>query len=199
MSMMGRLIVISGCSAAGKTTLVERLLAERSAAARPVTHTTRQPRAGEVSGVHYHFVSREDFLALVDGGGMVEFAEVHGNLYGTSKKAIQDVPPGMVAVAILDVEGARSMRKAFPGCLTVFIDVPVGDLRRRITERGDSPEEIRRRMNAALWERSCICEFDRIIENLDIERATRMLFDIFDKAHAGIDRSVVESRPSAAA
>ena len=178
---MNKLIVISGCSAAGKTTLIDKLLAERPGAVRPVTHTTRQPRAGEVDGVHYHFVSRGRFLAMISQNEMIEFAEVHGNLYGTSKKAIQDVPAGTTVVAILDVEGASSMRKAFPECYTVFIDVPENELRRRLIERGDAEADVDRRMMTAAKEKMCRFEFDCIIENVEFDYASRALASVFDR------------------
>eukprot|EP00879_Flechtneria_rotunda_P025208 GHRR01026777.1.p1 GENE.GHRR01026777.1~~GHRR01026777.1.p1 ORF type:complete len:251 (+),score=64.94 GHRR01026777.1:92-754(+) len=150
-------LVVVGPSGVGKGTLIKKLMDGPDAAmfAFSVSHTTRKPRRGESDGEHYHFTTREDFEKGIAAGHFLEYAEVHSNLYGTSKQAVQTtLAAGKVAVLDIDVQGARQVRKAGIACITVFIAPPsMEELERRLTGRGsETPTSLSNRINNAKQE-----------------------------------------------
>lgn len=176
---MKNLFIVSAPSGAGKTTLVNLLMQQDSRIVRPVAHTTRARRPGEVDGVHYYFKTRESFLAMVEVGGFVEYAEVHGNLYGTSTASIASIRDNQIGILTLDCEGAASARRLYPSCTTIFITVPLYVLRDRLDDRAqDKAEVIELRLWNALAEMKRAGEFDFVIENVDIEVALAKLVDV---------------------
>jgi guanylate kinase len=172
------LLVLAGPAGSGKTTLCERMVAELPGFSRIVTTTTRDPRPGEVNGVHYHFFSPVEFDAKVAAGAFLEWAWVHRkNRYGTlASSVLEPLGAGRSLVINVDVQGVANFRRAatehalLARCMgTVFIDVPIAVLRERLEGRGESAAEIERRMvtaEAELTERS---KFDFVIESRDRE------------------------------
>lgn len=172
--MSGTLYVVAAPSGAGKTTLVRLLLAEERGVHLSISTTTRDPRPGEVDGREYHFVSVADFRAKIERGEFLEWAEVHGNFYGTSKKWIADqLASGADVLLEIDWQGAQQVRAIFPGALGIFILPPsLEELERRLTGRGtDSHDVISRRLAAAQAEMRHVGEFDYVIINDCLEQA----------------------------
>ena len=179
-----RLYVVSAPSGGGKTSLVNALLEADDKVRLSVSHTTRAPRPGEKNGVHYHFVSEDEFLAVLENDAFLEHAEVFGHRYGTGKEAVErQLAAGFDVLLDIDWQGARQIRDNFPSCKTVFIVPPsIRELRRRLTGRGqDSEETIEKRMREARSEISHWDEFDFLIVN-----------DRFDEALADL-RSIIRS------
>jgi len=176
--MSGNLFIVSAPSGAGKSSLVKALL-ERDASIRlSVSCTTRAPRVGEVDGVHYHFIAREEFQARLGRGEFLESAEVYGNYYGTSQRWIEEeMAAGRDILLEIDWQGAAQVRKLMPQARSIFILPPsLTELQRRLVGRGtDSDEVIARRMAAAREDISHALEFDYLLVN-----------DLFDEALADL-------------
>ncbi|MDD5057956.1 MAG: guanylate kinase [Sideroxydans sp.] len=176
--MSGSLFVVTAPSGAGKTTLVHALLNINPHINLSVSYTTRQPRAGEVNGKDYHFVSRAQFLEMAARGEFLESAEVYGNLYGTSQTWItQEIAKGNDILLEIDWQGAAQVRKLFPECLSIFILPPSLEvLEQRLTGRGkDNAEVIAKRLAAAHEDVSHVAEFDYVIINDNLNEALREL------------------------
>jgi guanylate kinase len=172
--MPGDLFVVVAPSGAGKTSLVNAMLAEEAGIRLSVSFTTRAPRPGEVDGREYHFVPRERFEAMIAAGDFLEYAEVYGNYYGTSRHWIATQLDGEHDVLLeIDWQGARQVRRLFPRMVGIFVLPPsLEELRRRLTDRGkDSPEVIERRMASAREEISHVLEFEYIIVNEQFDAA----------------------------
>ncbi len=143
-----------------------------------MSHTTRAPREGEVDGVNYHFIDKETFEAMVEGGEFFEYATVFGNMYGTSRQHIQEqLLKGKDVILEIDWQGARQIRKLIPDCKSVFIVPPsTAALRERLTSRGQDDEAIiDGRMREAISEMSHYVEFDYLIINDDFDEARENL------------------------
>jgi guanylate kinase len=172
--MVGNLIIVSAPSGAGKTTLVAGALGRDSRARPSISFTSRRPRAGEKQGVHYHFVSRAEFEAMVANGDFLEWAEVHGNLYGTSLRAVEEVrSSGSDVILTIDIQGAAQARRLFPDAVSVFIMPPSLDaLVERLESRGtDTAHDRRLRLESALHEMEQYVNFDYVVINDDLDRA----------------------------
>lgn len=170
----GTLYVISAPSGAGKTSLVRELLARNGDMGVAISHTTRPPRPGEASDQHYHFVSEERFLEMVNEECFIEHALVFGYRYGTSKEALETLrAAGKRVILEIDVQGAEQVRSSLPGCISVFILPPSkATLRARLHARGqDAPQTIEKRLAASLEELSHYRDFDYLIVNDDFDRA----------------------------
>ncbi len=174
------LLILSSPSGAGKTTLTHRLLRELSnSIAFSVSHTTRSPRPNEVNGQDYHFVTEDEFRAEISAGRFAEWAEVHGNLYGTSKSEIDRAREQGTEVLIFDVDyqGARQIKASYSEAVGVFILPPsMAELRRRLEGRGtETPESVERRFAKARVEIEHYPFFDYLIENDDLQTALAKL------------------------
>ena len=169
------LLIISSPSGAGKTTLTRRLLQEFSEFRFSVSHTTRLPRANEVDGQDYHFVDENAFRDIMAENGFAEWAEVHGNLYGTSVAEIDLARAGGKSGVLFDVDyqGARQIKEKFPHAIGVFILPPsMDELRRRLDGRGsDDAESRQRRFDKAREEIGHYPFFDYMIVNDELQHA----------------------------
>jgi len=170
----GTLFTISAPSGAGKTSLVEALVARVPALTVSVSHTTRPQRRGEVDGVNYHFVEPAAFQAMLGEGAFLEHAEVFGNCYGTSQAWVQErLSAGTDVILEIDWQGAQQVKRLMPETCSIFILPPSREtLHERLTARGqDDPDTIARRMDQAVAEMSHYVEYDYLVFNDDFERA----------------------------
>jgi len=184
MDYPGNLFVVAAPSGAGKSSLVKALLELDSHVHLSISHTTRPPRGQEKHGRDYYFASQSEFDAMVEANAFVEWAHVHGNRYGTSKKAIEErIAQGTDVILEIDFQGALQIRQAFANAILVFIEPPSWeDLRSRLERRGeDSPEVIEVRLKNAATEMAQVSKFDFVIINELFERA---LFDLKAVVHA---------------
>lgn len=182
--MSGTLYIVAAPSGAGKTTLVRMLLAEYDDVQLSISYTTRAPRTGEDHGREYHFTDVETFRRMIAADEFLEWAEVHGNYYGTSKKAIgEQLTAGRDVLLEIDWQGAQQVRQTFPAAVGIFILPPsLDELERRLTGRGtDSAEVIARRLAAAQAEMRHVSEFDYVIINNQLQEA---LEDLCAVVHA---------------
>lgn len=180
----GNLYVVSAPSGTGKSSLVNALLEVDSHLQVSVSHTTRAPRGQEQHGREYWFTSTEDFQAMIDRGEFFEHAHVHGNHYGTSRKAIEDrIQSGEDIVLEIDWQGALQIKRIFPNAILIFIMPPsYEELLQRLNRRGeDSPEVIETRMANARIEVAQAQHFDFVVINALFESA---LFDLKSIVHA---------------
>ena len=165
---VGTLYVIAAPSGAGKTSLVQALLERESGIALSVSYTSRLPRPGEIDGRHYHFVPREVFERMVDADAFYEHADVHGDLKGTARTAVEPLlAQGRDVLLEIDWQGARQVRAKCPTCVSVFILPPSrAELERRLRARAsDSAETIARRLANSREEVAHAGEFDYIVVN----------------------------------
>jgi guanylate kinase len=171
----GVLLVLAGTSGAGKGTIGARLRASDPRLHWSVSWTTRPPRAGEVEGVDYHFVTRAAFERLRDAGGFLEWFEVYGDLKGTPVEYVRrELDAGHDVMLEIDVQGALAVKRALPEALLVFVQAPSREeQRRRLEARGsETPESIDRRLDRAeAEERTGAEEFDAVVVNDDVDRA----------------------------
>ena len=184
MDYPGNLIVVAAPSGAGKSSLVKALLELDSKVQPSVSHTTRAPRGQEKHGREYFFASTEEFDAMVKGDAFLEWAEVHGNRYGTSKKAIEDrITQGADVILEIDFQGAIQIKRIFANAVLIFILPPSWEeLRSRLERRGDdTPEVIELRLKNAAIEMAQASKFDFVIINELFDRA---VFDLKAIVHA---------------
>jgi guanylate kinase len=177
-----RLTVLAGPTAVGKGTVSADVRARYPQVWLSVSATTRAPRPGEVEGVHYHFVSSDEFDRMVADGELLEWAVVHGrNRYGTPRRAVEErLAAGIPALLEIDLQGARQVRESMPDAQFVFLAPPSFDeLVRRLVGRGTEDEEEReRRLRTARVELAAEPEFDHVIVNDDVHRATDELVQV---------------------
>jgi guanylate kinase len=179
----GNLFIISGPSGAGKGTLVRAIQPLVPDIWVSVSVTTRAPRQGEVEGVHYFFVSDDEFTRLAETGGLLEWAEVHGNRYGTPRAAVEvKIAEGRQVVLEIDPQGAFQIQKLIPTAITIFIEPPsLDELERRLEGRGsESHAQRQTRLENAKHELVLACEYDYVVLNDDVPRAARTLVDLID-------------------
>ena len=173
---LGNLYILSAPSGAGKSSLINALLADlpRNAVRLSISHTTRNPRLAEEDGVHYYFTTHAEFEALIEKDHFLEWAEVFGNYYGTSLPMIEkSLEQGVDVFLDIDWQGARQIRQKVPNVKTIFILPPSREeLKNRLVGRGqDSEETIAKRMAEAKSEMSHYSEFDYVIVNDDFQQA----------------------------
>ena len=190
----GTLFVVAAPSGAGKSSLVAALLQREPMMALSVSHTTRQPRPKERDGQHYYFVGRAEFESGVAAGIFLEHAEVHGNLYGTSRDSVKaKLAQGHDVLLEIDWQGAQQIRRSQPDCVSVFILPPSrAELERRLRGRAsDSEEVIERRLRNSRGEIQHAQEFDYILVNDVFEQAC---VDLQSIVHAVRQRSALQWR-----
>ena len=176
--MSGKLFILSAPSGAGKSSLAKALMEALPTLAVSVSHTTRAPRPGEQHGVHYYYVTRDEFEAMVKAGEFVEHARVFDNYYGTARTSIEHLlQAGKDVILDIDWQGARNIKQAMPAAVSIFILPPDrAALEQRLRNRGqDSEEIITRRMRDAVAEMRHYSEFDHVVVN-----------DLFDAALADL-------------
>ena len=169
----GNIFIISAASGTGKTTLVSRLLKNHDDIRVSISHTTRQPREGEVHGVHYHFVPKDEFESLIEQRAFLEHANVFGNYYGTSIAGVNSLSEeGYDVILEIDVQGAAQVRKSLPEASSIFILPP------SFGRGTDSEEVIQTRLSKARHEIEQSVLFDYVVVNDDLDRAEADLFHI---------------------
>ncbi|MDX2054093.1 MAG: guanylate kinase [Polyangiaceae bacterium] len=175
------LLIVSSPSGAGKTTLTARLLKSIENVRFSISHTTRKPRGNEENGREYHFVTRPEFEHLIAQEEFVEWAEVHGNLYGTSKRELESASSARGILFDIDHQGARQIKSSRPDAVGVFILPPSMDvLLKRLRGRASEDEEtVQRRFNVARTEIAHYGLFDYVLVNDDLDEATDKLLGIF--------------------
>lgn len=179
--MNGRLIIISSPSGGGKGTLIKEVLDAVPDLAYSVSFTTRSPRFGEEEGRHYHFVSKQEFEEEMESGGFLEYAEVHGNYYGTSREQVDRMTSeGKDVILEIDVQGANWVRKRAPEALSIFILPPSFEvLKARLMARGtEDPADLELRLKNARSEVMEYEKFDYAVINDEIFSAARKLASI---------------------
>jgi guanylate kinase len=191
LSNRGQLFIISGPSGAGKSTVVQGLLSRRTDLLLSVSATTRPPRPTEKHGVHYLFVSENEFLRMRDRGDFLEWANVHGNMYGTPRRVVDDnLTRGRHVLLEIDVQGAREVKRKVQEARLIFIEPPSFGvleqrLRKRSTERED---EVARRMAAAYDEMRSKRWFDGVFVNEVVDRTVGEVLQLIDKLTREADK-----------
>lgn len=182
-SKKGKLLVVSGPSGVGKGTIVKTLVSRRRDVVESVSCTTRAPRAGEVHGREYYFLTKEDFLRRVQENDFLEYDEHFGNFYGTPKSFVRETLKEKSVILEIDVVGGLNAKKAFPDCVLVMIAPPsVEELKRRLRSRNSETEaEIENRLSRLEYELSQKDKYDFVIVNDEIETAIEELEKIIDQ------------------
>ncbi|MGN0193069.1 MAG: guanylate kinase [Candidatus Gastranaerophilaceae bacterium] len=181
----GRLFVIAGSSGVGKGTLIKEFLKKHPEVRLSVSTTTRNPRPGEVHGVHYFFVSKDDFLKMVENEEFLEHAEFGGNFYGTGKSFVADnLANGNDVLLEIDTAGVKQIFAKMPDCESIFILPPSREeLEKRLRNRGTETEEaIQKRLSAVERETAFSENFKHKVVNDEISRAVEELCEIFGKS-----------------
>lgn len=188
----GDLFIVSSPSGGGKTTLISKLLTRHAGDLHfSVSHTTRPRRNGEVDGREYHFVSPKDFRGMIGRDEFLEWAEVHGNLYGSARKEVLPrLASGQDVILDIDVQGVRQVKQKYPAAIAVFILPPsAAELSRRLRARGlDDEGQIEKRLANAAREIDEVSHYDYAIINDDLERALGSLESIVSAARLRPER-----------
>ena len=187
----GLLIVVSGPSGAGKGTICKALLEKHNDLFISVSATTRQPRAGEVDGVNYHFITREDFIKRVEQKDFLEYAEVYGNYYGTPKSKVEEMlDSGKNVILEIDIQGALKVKENFKEGVFIFILPPsMEELKQRIIKRGsETPESLMRRFKSAYQEINYISKYNYAVVNDVVDVAVSKIEGIITAEKCRVDR-----------
>ena len=195
---MTTVFIISAPSGSGKSTLVHRLLSTVPNLAFSISYTTRQPRPSETQGVDYIFITRKDFEDRLARGEFLEYAEVFGNYYGTNRETFEAAThQGKDLVLDIDVQGARQLKVAIPQAISIFVLPPSRDvLEQRLRSRSqDSEAVIERRLRGAAQEVQNYTQYDFVLINRDIEKASARLASIVEAERQRKARMEEEVRP----
>ncbi|MDR0652314.1 MAG: guanylate kinase [Synergistaceae bacterium] len=179
----GLLFVLSGPAGAGKGTLRKRLFDEVDDLAYSVSFTTRKMRRDEAGGREYHYISRDEFERMADSDEFLEWAEVHRDYYGTRKSDVERIlNEGRDIVLEIDVKGCRQIKDIMPDAISIFITAPsLGELKNRLKARGtETSEQMGVRLQNAAMEMEQAAEYDHVIVNDDVDRASRELVEIIN-------------------
>lgn len=177
-------MLYTGCSGVGKGTIMKELLRRDPNIRLSVSNTTREPRDGEIDGVHYRFVTREEFLALADADGYIEYAEYCDNLYGTPKQHVEELlAAGYDVFLEIEVQGGLQVMEQFPDVLSIFILPPsLEELENRLRGRGTETEEvIRQRLAEAKNELAVAQQYRFRVVNDDLNTAVNEVLDILQR------------------
>jgi len=193
MSDRGVLFVVSGPSGAGKGTICKALIERRSDVFLSVSATTRKPRENEIDGIHYHYLSEDDFRQRIADGDMLEHAVFCGNYYGTPKQKVDEMlDAGKNVILEIEVQGAMKVRSKYPEGVFIFVLPPsMQELRSRIKGRGtESDEVIAERLNTAAWECSHIEKYNYILLNDSLEDAVGQFEAVILAEHCRTERNI---------
>jgi len=192
MARPGILIVLSGPSGTGKGTICKELLQNYSNINYSISTTTRSPRAGEVNGLNYRFIAKEEFQSMVQNDELLEWAEVYGNYYGTPRRYVTELlHSGKDVVLEIDTQGAMQIKAKFPQGVFIYIVPPsIDELANRINKRGsDSPEAIEKRLGCVRYELSCAYHYNYIVVNDQVAEATTRISAIINAEKCRVDRN----------
>lgn len=176
----GKLIVISGASGVGKGTVLGIMMEKRKDLSFSVSATTRLPRPGEIDGVHYYFITREKFEAMIAAGEFLEYDAHAANYYGTPRAQAEEKQSHGPVLLDIEPKGAKQVKEKVPDAVLIFIMPPsVQELERRLRGRGDTSEEqIQMRMERATWEMEQRVWYDHVVVNDDPERCAQEILKI---------------------
>lgn len=185
------IFVISAPSGTGKTTICKELVKLVSNLKMSISYTTRKPRQGEKNGIDYYFVDRETFQSMLKNNEFIEWAEVYGNLYGTSKKVIEDLLQSGVDILMdIDTQGAKNIKERFNNSVLIFLIPPsFEELKRRLNQRGEQENTIKYRLMKALEEISMYEIYDYVVENRELEETLRKIICIINAERLKISRN----------
>ncbi len=191
MKEKGLLIVFSGPSGSGKGTVLEYFLSMRHDTDYSVSVTTRDKRPGEIDGENYHFVSRDEFLSMIDNNEVLEYTEYCENFYGTPRAKVQEsIDKGRNIILEIETEGALNIKKLFPEAVMIFVTAPsMNELRKRLEGRGtEDKETIEKRLKRAKDEMKLIGEYDYCVTNDKVERSAVKVNAIIEAERISIKR-----------
>lgn len=190
--MRGLLIVVSGASGTGKGTVCKKILDESPQIAYSISATTRAPRAGEVDGKEYYFLTRDEFQTWIADGKFLEYAEVYGNFYGTPLNKIEErLSRGEDILLEIDVQGALNVKRKCPDGIFIFLLPPsLDELKRRIEGRGtETPESLSRRLKNAVAEIKTGLEYDYVVVNDSVDVAAAQIKTIIAAERCRVTRN----------
>lgn len=196
----GLLIVISGPSGAGKGTICKRLLQKHPELNLSVSATTRLPRSGEIDGVNYHFMTKDDFKNKIEDGDFLEYAEVYDNYYGTPKSNVEEIlNSGKDVILEIDIQGALKVKENSENGVFIFILPPsMEELKQRIIKRGsETPESLMKRFKSAYKEINFVSRYNYAVVNDEVETATEKIEAIINAEKCRVDRlkhSILDSK-----